>query len=129
MNKEQLAANADFSSLEKRPSWATVSTKDLADILGVSHQCLSNWKLRGHLPDPEPRRKGLGNKNRWTISRIKNWLYGIPEDEIHWAFINTHMAEGFDSIEKAMWNAERYWKAFRIEKASGDFTTVTNKIL
>ncbi len=116
MNKEEIAANADWLSLEKRPSWGTVTTRELADILGVSHQNLSNWHLRGHLPEPEPRRKGQGNKNRWMISKIKNWLYGTPENETHWKFINTHMAEGFESIEQAIWNAKLYWKAYGVEK-------------
>jgi len=93
-----------------------VTTRELADILGVSHQRVANWHLRGHLPEPEPRRKGQGNKNRWKISVIKNWLNNTPEDDIHWDFINTHMDEGFKSIEQAIWNAERYWRAFEIEK-------------
>ncbi|MBV1911307.1 MAG: helix-turn-helix domain-containing protein [Kangiellaceae bacterium] len=116
MNKEELAANADWSGFEKRPTWGTVTTRELAEILGTSHQNVANWHLRGHLPEPEPRRKGGGNKNRWKVSTIKNWLCGTPEDETHWAFINTHMTEGFESIEQAIWNAERYWRVYQVER-------------
>ena len=116
MNIQTIAAQTNWSSVEKRPTWATVTSRELADILGVSLQSINNWQVRGHLPAPEPRRRGLGNKNRYRISTIINWLTNTPEDQIHWQFINEHMAEGFKSIEQAVWNAERYWKAYGIEK-------------
>jgi len=116
MNKEELAANAKWFSVEKRCSWSTITTRELADILGVSHQNVANWHLREKLPPPEPRRKGGGNKNRWKISIIKNWLYDTPEDETHWEFINNHMYKGFESIEQAIETAELHWRAFEIEK-------------
>jgi len=77
---------------------------------------INNWRIRGHLPEPEPRQKGKGNKNRWKISVIRSWLESRPENKIHWEFINNHMAEGFESIEQAMENAKKYWRAFDIEK-------------
>lgn len=116
MDIEEIKKHADFGSVEKRPTWGTVTSVELAEILGVTHQCLSNWKLRGRLPEPEPRRKGGGNKNRWVISTIKKWLYDTPEDETHWQWIHDNMSDEFESLEHAMWNAEKYWRVFGIEK-------------
>lgn len=116
MDKEKLKNQVDWSSVEKRPTWGTVTSMELSRIFGVSLQSINNWRIRGHLPEPEPRRRGQGNKNSWKISRIKNWLYGTPEEDTHWEFINTHMAKGFKSIEQAIWNAERYWRAYKIER-------------
>ena len=118
MDKEKIRKQADWSSLEKRPSWGMVTSAELAIVFGVPLTSINNWLVRGHLPEPEPRRRGLGNKNRWVLSRIKEWLYGTPEDEIHWVFINEHMAEGFESIEQAMWNAERYWRAYGVDRSA-----------
>jgi hypothetical protein len=116
MNIKEIAARANWSSVEKRPTWGTVSTKELSQILNIPMTTLGNWQVRGRLPTPEPHRRGQGNKNHYRISTIKKWLYGTPEEETHWGFINTHMGDGFESIEQAMWNAERHWKAFGIER-------------
>lgn len=116
MNKSELWENADFSLIVKRPTWGTVTTAELSKILNIPMTTLGNWQVRGQLPTPEPRRRGQGNKCRYRISKIINWLTNTPEEEIHWQFINTHMAEGFKSIEQAMWNAERYWKAYGVER-------------
>lgn len=116
MEIAEIRKQADWSSVEKRPSWGTVTSKELSVILDVSLQSINNWRIRGHLPEPEPRRKGQGNKNRWKISTIKHWLYGTPVEQTHWDFINTHMGKGFESIEQAMWNASRHWKAFGVER-------------
>jgi hypothetical protein len=112
----QNTMNITWKSVEKRPTWYTVTSRELADILGVNLQTINNWLVRGKLPAPELRRKGKGNKNRYKISVIKEWLYGTPEDETHWSFINEHMSEGFKSIEQAIWNADKYWKAYGVEK-------------
>jgi phage terminase Nu1 subunit (DNA packaging protein) len=108
--------NVTWQSVEKRPTWYTVTSRELANILGVNLQTINNWLVRGKLPAPEPRVRGKSNKNRYKISVIKKWLCDTPEDKTHWEFINTHMAEDFESIEQAMWNAERYWRAFEIEQ-------------
>jgi len=116
MNKEELAANADWFSVIKRPTWGCVSSAELAIILGVPFTSIGNWSLRGHLPEPEPRKKGKGNKNRYRISTIKLWLYGTSEEETHMSWIHEHMHKDIDSIEMGMWNASRCWRAFEIER-------------
>jgi len=107
---------ADWNTLEKRPTWATCTTRELSEVLGVSLQTLHNWLSRGDLPKPEPRRSGQGNKHRFKISKIRAMLESNTEENIHWEFINAHMGTEFKSIEQAMWNAERYWRAYGIEK-------------
>lgn len=118
MDKEKIIKQADWSIVEKRPTWGTVTSAELARVFKVPLTSINNWLVRNKLPAPEPRRKGGGNKNRWKVSTVKNWLYGTPEDEIHWVFINEHMAEGFESIEQAMWNAERYWRAYGVDRSA-----------
>ena len=115
MDIEKLKKQADWSSVEKRPTWGTVTSRELSEVLGVSIQTINNWHIRGHLPKPEPHKRGWGNKNRYRISLIKNWLYGTPEEKIHWEFIDTHMFEGFKTLEQAQYYAERDWRAFGIE--------------
>ena len=117
MNKSELWRQAKFELVEKRPTWGTVTTFELSQILNIPMSTLGNWAVRNKLPAPEPRRRGLGNKNRYRISTIINWLMGAPEDEIHWKFIKEHMGEGFKSIEQAKWNAKHYPTAFGVEKA------------
>jgi hypothetical protein len=116
MDIEKLRKQADWRLLEKRCPWTTLTSIELSKVLGVTIVDVNNWNIRGHLPEPEPRRKGKGNKNRWKISVIRSWLESRPEDDIHWEFINSHMAEGFQSIEQAKENAKKHWRAFDIEK-------------
>lgn len=118
MDKEKLRKQADWSSVEKRSTWGSVTSMELSKILGVSLQSINNWHVRGYLPPPELRRRGHGNKNRWMISKLQLWLYGIPEDDTHWKWINEHMSDEFESIEQAMWNSKRYWRAFGIERVN-----------
>lgn len=118
MDYTKIAAQANWANIIKRPTWGTLTSMELANVLGVTITDINNWKIRGHLPPPEPRRKGSGNKNRWVLAALRAWLESRPESEIHWAFINNHMAEGFESIEQAKENAKKYWKAFDIEKPS-----------
>jgi hypothetical protein len=116
MDKEKLRKQADWSSVAKRATWSSLTTKELSVCLDVPHQSVANWCLREQIPAPQQRQKGHGNKNRYRLSEIMSWLYGIPEDDIHWKWINEHMSDEFESIEQAMWNAKRYWKAFGIEQ-------------
>lgn len=114
MTTKDLKVN--WHSMEKRPTWGTLTSMELANVLGVTITDINNWKIRRRLPPPEPRQKGKGNKNRWKISVIRSWLESRPESEIHWEFINNHMTEGFESIEQAIFNAKKYWRAYEIER-------------
>lgn len=116
MNVQAIASTSNWKPFEKRPTWGTVTTRELSEVLGVPITSIHNWLLRGHFPEPEPRIRGQGNKNRFSISKIRSWLEGEDEDAIHWDWIRTHMHEDIESIEQAKWNAERYWKAYGVEK-------------
>jgi len=116
MDIERLRKQADWSMFEKRPTWGTISSMELSKILNVPFTYIGNWALRGLLIEPETRRKGQGNKNLYKISKIRSWLESRPENEIHWEFIKTHMAEEFKSIESAVTCADRHWRVFNIER-------------
>lgn len=118
MNIKQIASQANWQSVETRPTWSTVTTAELSIILNVPQTSINNWLLRNKFPSPEVRKKGQGNKNRYKISKIRAWLENKSETEIHWEFIETHMGKGFESIEQAIWNAKHHWRAFELEKAT-----------
>ena len=118
MNIQQIALQANWQTVEKRPTWSSVTTAELSVILNIPQTSINNWLLRGKFPAPEPHKKGGGNKNRYKISKIRALFVNRTEQSIHWEFINTHMGKGFESIEQAVWNAKRYWKAFEIEKST-----------
>lgn len=116
MDTEKLRKQADWSLVEKRPTWGCVSSMELSKILNVPFTSIGNWALRGLLIEPEPRRKGQGNKNLYKISKIRAWLESRPENEIHWEFIINHMDEQFKSIESAITCADRHWRVFKVER-------------
>jgi len=118
MDIEKLRKQADWSLLEKRPTWSNLTTAELSLVLKESITTLNQWKLRNQIPPPEPRKKGGGYKNRWRINTIRSWLEQRPTDDIDWEFINTHMGEGFESIETAMHYAKKHWNIFELEKPS-----------
>lgn len=116
MDIEKLKKQADWSLVEKRPTWGTVTSMELSKILNVPFTSIGNWNIRGLLPEPEPRRKGQGNKNLYKISKIRAWLESRPEDEIHWEFVNKHMGEDFPNLDIAYRYASKFWKMFEVER-------------
>lgn len=116
MPKTIQSAKINWQSVEKRPTWCSVTSRELANILGVHLQTINNWHIRGHLPDPEPRVKKQGNKNRYKISKIRAWLENRTEDEIHWEFINTHLDPTIKCIPSAINFARICWEELEIEK-------------
>ena len=111
----------NWTIIEKRPVWGTATTKELSKILDVPLQSIHNWVLRGHFPEPEPRKLGQGHKNRFSISKIRSWLENRPIEEIEWDFVNKYMLEGLPSLEMAKNHALRYWKIYDIEKVRDSY--------
>lgn len=112
--------NADWSKFERRPTWSVISSRELSVILNVSLQSICNWRLRGILPEPEPHNLSRnGNKNYYSIAKIRAWLEDRTEDSVHWEFIKKHMSTGtpYSSLEQAKEVARICYKTFGIEKA------------
>jgi len=95
---------ADWNAIKPRPIYQFVSTAELAKVLGVKHQVVANFALRGILPEPVPRAKYLkGNKRYYRISAIKAWLQSQPELEIYRQFLDDEFGEGYIfDVEYAM---------------------------
>jgi transposase len=106
----------DWSQFVKRPTWASVSSRELASVFGVHLQTINNWHIRGHLPSPEARFRKQGNRNMYQIAKIRAWLENKTEDEIHWEFIRTHLAPDIKCIPSAMNYARICWEELEIEK-------------
>lgn len=54
--------------------WRTLESGELAAILGVTTQVLSNWRFRGLGPKAEPRRPGSPNRTHYKIGEVWSWL-------------------------------------------------------
>ena len=116
MDIEKLKKQANWSIVEKRPTWGTVTTAELSVILGVSITNLNQWKLRGKLPEPEPRKRGKGNKNRWRISVIRSWLEDRDAFDIDEEFMNTHLKGIFPTINHAKHYVKYHWYKLGVER-------------
>lgn len=88
-----LSLQADWSSFLRRPTWSTVSSFELATVLGVHLQTINNWKIRGYLPPQVIHPKLKGNKNYYRISSIRSLLENRPEEEIHWEWAKLTLSE------------------------------------
>lgn len=118
MDIEKLRKQADWTIMEKRCPWKTLTSMELSKVLGVTIVDINNWRIRGKLPALEPRRKGQGNVNRWRLGVIRSWLESRPESEIHWEFINNHMDKNLPDLETAMLFASKYWNIYDLDKPS-----------
>lgn len=52
-------------------------------MLGVSLQSLANWRVRETGPEPEPIRRGRGNKMFYRPDKVLSWLV---DDREPWEF-------------------------------------------
>ncbi len=115
-NKKEITAN--WTGYEKRPAWATVTSRELSQILGVSLQTINNWKMREFLPEPEPFDLYKGNKNRYRISKIRAWLEGVSEDKIEIAWVREFMdyTPPIEKLEDAYELTRKYPRVFEMEQ-------------
>lgn len=90
---------ADWSRYERRPTWSVVSSIELAQVLGVHLQTISNYKIRGILPPPTKHRSLCGNKNHYRISTLRAWLENKPENDIHWEWARDCLPDYIDKIK------------------------------
>jgi len=109
MDIEQIAAQANWSSVPNKNIWDTVTTRELSKVLNVPLQSIHNWVIRGHFPEPEPRKRGKGNKNRFSILKIRSWLERRPVENIQWDWINSNFTHCFVSLEQAKEIITRYY--------------------
>lgn len=72
------------------PIWRPIASRDLSKMLGVSLQSLANWRVRGTGPQPEPFRKGGGNRVYYRPDRVLSWLTGY--DRAPWEFSRDWLA-------------------------------------
>ena len=108
----------NWAPLDKRPTWSTLTTAELAKVLGLSHQCLSNWALRGKLPPPVKSPKLNQRKTHYRISSIRAWLEGKTENEIHRHWVDTHIFYELENLEQAEYIVNQLYRSLGLEKSS-----------
>lgn len=113
---------ADWSKYERRCPWASVvSSRELAQVLGISLQGVHNAVLRNHLPEPEPHSKQLpaGNRRYWRIDRIRAFLEGRTTEEINLAWSRKYIESyvgPIPTLEQADFVVQAAWKVLEVEK-------------
>lgn len=69
------------------PPWRPIPSRLLAKVLGVSLQSLANWRVRDTGPQPEPYRRGQGNRTMYRPDVVMSWLAMIAGQETEpWKF-------------------------------------------
>lgn len=58
------------------PPWRPIPSRLVAELLGVSLQSLANWRVRGTGPEPEPYKRGQGNRTMYRPDVVMAWLSG-----------------------------------------------------
>lgn len=64
------------------PIWRAVTSRQMANLLGVTVQTLANWRVREQGPRYSFAPKGKGNKCLYRLSEVLEWLSGRPSWEI-----------------------------------------------
>ena len=107
----------NWEEYERTPPWSYISSRQLASVMGVHLQTISNYVCRGFLI-PEPKGKFKGNRNFFRIAYIRSLFEGKNENEIMWSWIKENMDCGtpFKSLEQAQEVARIGWEALGIEK-------------
>jgi len=59
---------------QSRPPWRSVTTRVACAMLGVPHQSLANWRLRGLGPKSRRAPRGGGNKVLYRPDEVASWL-------------------------------------------------------
>lgn len=108
----------NWQSVSNIPSWSTLTTRELADVLNTNIININNWVCRGQFPEPEKRYKGQGNKNHFRISKIRSWLEGRSENEIHeeWISKNLNHLGKLPTIEQAQDLVKSCWKILEVKQ-------------
>lgn len=88
-------------AVSKRPPWRPIASRDLSRLLGVSLQSLANWRVRGSGPEPEPHKRGQGNRIYYRPDKVMAWLSalcGTPHED--WQFCHEWLiAQGLSNME------------------------------
>lgn len=58
----------------KRPPWDFMSSKEVAEITGVSPQSLANWRFRGKGPQSVGSGSGSGRSAYYQVAEVEAWL-------------------------------------------------------
>lgn len=83
--------------LYSRPPWHVVSSRELAEALGVTLQTLANWRIRDSGPPPAPHRWFGGNRTYYRIDQTLAWLSALHDHPTPaWKYCRDHLAQIFD---------------------------------
>jgi len=107
----------DWEEFEKTPPWGHISSRQLASVLGVHLQSISNYVCRGFLV-PEPKERFRTNKNYFRISYIRSLFESKDEEQIQWEWINEFIKPEppFTDLEQAYYVVRVCHNVFGVEK-------------
>ncbi|MGQ7794700.1 hypothetical protein ACUN0C_20105 [Faunimonas sp. B44] len=75
------------------PPWRPIRSRKLAAILDVSLQSLANWRVRGTGPEPEPMRRGNGNRTFYKPEKVMAWLSGREPWQHSYEWLRLHVMD------------------------------------
>lgn len=63
----------------------TLSGRQVAEFLGVSHEAVRAWRMRGRGPAYEK----VGGTYRYKLADVQSWLNDLNQDNPHYKFQRT----------------------------------------
>lgn len=120
LTKENLLNHfaADWSLIERRPTWGYISVQEASQILNISPQSVHNNISRGYLPKLERKTNFRGNKGFFQIARLRSYLEQRPVDDIHWEWIRQMLPDyyPFTAISQAQLVVKICYEQLGVEK-------------
>lgn len=107
---------ANWEHLERRPTWGYASVQDVAKALQISPQSVHNWVGRGHLPPLQKKPGYKGNKRFFEISKIRSFLEGRSEEDIHFEWINRIFPGEKMTLAQAQYTVKICYKIIGVER-------------
>lgn len=112
LNTRQVAS-ATLPVVQRVP-WDVVSSRELAEWLGVNMQVLANWRLRGKGPTPAPAGCFRGKSIYYPIFNVEAWKNGVEP----WEAAANWLRERF-IFPKPLETEERTWRIIKQQQGWG----------
>lgn len=99
------------------PPWSCLSSRQLAFVLDVHLQSISNYVCRGFLT-PEPRELFKGNTNYFRVSYIRSLFEDKSPEQIEWEWIDEFIKPDppFTDLEQAYYVVKVCHNVYQVQK-------------
>lgn len=101
-------------SVEDRVPWDVVSSRELAELIGVNLQVLANWRSRGKGPAPAPAECFRGKSAYYPVCNVVAWRLDIEP----WEVAAQWLRERF-IFPKPLETEERTWRIIEQQQGWG----------